>query len=332
MAVTTFLSGLPAILGIVGFFAYLWAGQYRVGGQLMTSIVEKLRAAPNLSTENLGSMTPARIEKMVKEDSSVRRLVNDQDIRTIRLIVVLQYVLTTIVLLVCAALVGIGIWLISRPEPLSIVPHVPKSALSTEIQQPLVDLDPIQADWDSKGSLENISVFLENIDSNARSVKKSVLADVRNVTFSPEELGKVATSRNYRGKNRIRTVIEWPGKIARSDAVDVAVGVKVQLMIGGTLVTPEGTRSINTLIATIDDSTEQMPPEYCFSVDFAGWNKAGPLVAPLKSCNRKSEVELPFLPQVDWGRHAGLVFNQPDADRLSVRTCIAGVEFADSNC
>lgn len=69
MDVTTFLSGLPAILGIVGFFAYLWAGQYRIGGQLMTSIVEKLRAAANLNTENLASLTPARIEKLMREDA-----------------------------------------------------------------------------------------------------------------------------------------------------------------------------------------------------------------------------------------------------------------------
>jgi hypothetical protein len=125
----------------------------------------------------------------------------------------------------------------------------------------------------------------------------------------------------------MRTVIEWPGKIVRSDAVDLAVGVKVQLMIGGTLVTPDGTRSINTIIATIDDSTEHMPPDYCFAVDFAVWNQVGPLVAPLKSCNRKQEVDLPFLSQVDWGRRVGLVFNQPTADGSFVRTCIAGTEF-----
>lgn len=40
-----FLKGMPAVLGIAGFFVYLWAGQYRIGGDLMKGVVEKLRAA-----------------------------------------------------------------------------------------------------------------------------------------------------------------------------------------------------------------------------------------------------------------------------------------------
>jgi hypothetical protein len=33
MDALTFLKSLPAVLGVVGFFAYLWAGQYRIGGR-----------------------------------------------------------------------------------------------------------------------------------------------------------------------------------------------------------------------------------------------------------------------------------------------------------
>jgi hypothetical protein len=115
-------------------------------------------------------------------------------------------------------------------------------------------------------------------------------------------------------------------------ALDLLVGIKVRLMIGGKLITPERTRPINTLLATIDDSTEHMPPDYCFTVDFAGWNQAGALVAPLKSCNANSEVALPFLSEVDWAHHAGLVFDQPLADRPLARLCIAAPETRESDC
>jgi hypothetical protein len=64
-------------------------------------------------------------------------------------------------------------------------------------------------------------------------------------------LHDVASNRKYRGKNRVRTVVEWSGQAARSDIADILVGIKYRLMIGGALVTPQGGRSINTLVATI---------------------------------------------------------------------------------
>jgi hypothetical protein len=328
----SFLKGLPAILGVVAFFAYLWSGQYRIGGDLMKGIVEKLRATPNVDIQRYGALTPARIERLIQQDTTVRSAVNDQDIKLIRLIVILHNVITIVVLLVCAILIGLGIWLISRPEPLSVIPHSPTAVIEGHADDPLVDLDPLKADWDATGAVDNVSVFLENAESNARTTKKNVLADVHSVEFTADEIQEVASTRDYRGKNRIRTVVEWPGHTVRSGVVELLVGLKVRLMIDGKLVTPDGTRSINTLVATIDDSTEHMPTNYCFTVDFAGWNRSGPLVAPLKACNASSEVELPFLDEIDWTHHAGLVFNEPVADRLLARLCIVGPEYRDRDC
>jgi hypothetical protein len=327
-----FLKGMPAVLGIAGFFVYLWAGQYRIGGDLMKGVVEKLRAAPNVDIKDYASLTPARIGQLIERDVAVRGAVNDQDVRLIRLIVILHNAVTVIVLLVCAALVGLGIWLIARPEPLSIVPRPPVAARGGA-DLVLTDLDAVKVEWDAKGATESTSVFLENVDNNSRTAKKAVLADVRSVTFSADELHDVASNRRFRGKNRVRTVVEWSGQAARSDITDILVGIKYRLMIGGTLITPQGSRSINTLLATIDDSTEQMPREYCFAVDFAGWSRSGSaLVAPLKACNSKSEVNLPFLQQVEWNRQPGLVLNEPLADRPIARLCIASPQRPDNNC
>jgi hypothetical protein len=327
-----FLKGLPAVLGIAGFFVYLWAGQYRIGGDLMKGVVEKLRAAPNVDIKDYASLTPARIGQLIERDSAVRSAVNDQDVKLIRLIVILHNVVTLIVLLVCAALVGLGIWLIARPEPLSIVARPPVAARANA-DLALTDLDQVKVEWDATGLTESVSVFLENVDTNARTGKKAVLADVRSVTFGADDLHDVASNRKYRGKNRVRTVIEWSGQAVRSDIADILVGIKYRLMIGGTLFTPQGSRSINTLLATIDDSTEQMPRDYCFSVDFAGWSRSNAaLVAPLKACNSNAEVNLPFLQQVEWSRPPGLVLGDPLADRPIARLCIAAPQRPDNNC
>lgn len=336
MDALSFLKALPAILGIVGFFAYLWAGQSRIGGDLMSDIVQKLRTAPNVTIQDYTALTPARIAHLIKEDAAVRSALNAEDTKIIRLIIILQSVITVIVLLVCAALVGVGIWLISRPEPLSIVPLPPISALA-EKSEALIDLDPLKAQWEASGTVETITVFLENVDSNARSDKKNISADVRTVEFTPDEVHKVATNREYHGKNRVRTVIEWPGHTVRSVPTDLLVGIRVQLMIGGTFITPEGSRPINHLIATIDDSTEHMPHDYCFTANLVGWRRMNALIAPLRSCNLggekpHGEVDLPFLADIDWNRHVGLTFDQPLVDRSLARLCISAPQLSHNQC
>ena len=111
--------------------------------------------------------------------------------------------------------------------------------------------------------------------------------------------------------------------MAQSEVVDLLVGIRVQLMLGGKLITPGGSQTVNTLMATIDESTEFMPDNYCFQTDFVGWTKTSPFVGGLKSCNQVRHVDVPWLADIDWSRHVGLVFDAPD-DRRIVRTCISG--------
>jgi hypothetical protein len=325
MDALVFLEGLPAALGIAGFFAYIWYGQARIGGDLLSSIVQKLRAAPNLSVEDYSGLTPARIGRLVETDARVRDAVNDQDRSLLRLLIILQHIMTALVLVACAALVSISIWLVTRPEPLTIAPH-PPAPLAERANGALVDLDPIAVEWTSSGTEERVSVFLENVESGGRSVKKTVSSNVRRVVFQPDELRGVLTERRHRRMNRVRSVIEWSGGTKESEAQDLFVGVRITLMLNGRLITPSENRPINTLIATIDDSTEFMPQDYCFTGALAGWSRSGSsLVIALKSCNSKGsyEVQIPELDNVDWNRQAGFVYFGPDDPRL-VRTCITG--------
>lgn len=95
----TFLAALPGVLGVTGFFAYIWVGQTRVGGEIFKKIVDRLRQNPNIQIEHYASLTPARIGKLIDQDVSVRNAVNEQDRQLLRLLIIFQHALTVIVLL-----------------------------------------------------------------------------------------------------------------------------------------------------------------------------------------------------------------------------------------
>lgn len=324
MGIYRFLAGLPAILGVAGFFAYLWVGQSRVGGEMLKRIVTKLRADPNIDIERYGALTPAKLKGLIATDERVRHGVNQGDRDLLRLLIVFQYLLAALVLVVCAALVGVSIWLYARPEPFSLTQVGPKAVAAEALGQ-LVELDPIDVAWTYRGTDQSVSVFLENVDTGDRTAKKTVLASARSVRFAPAELLPVLKDRSFHGKNRVRSVAEWAGGHSASDPQDLLVGIEVDLMLFGRLATPGGqVRDIHTLYATIDRSTENMPHDYRFSGDFVASTKGGPpIVVPLQSDNVDGEVRLPDLSQVDWARPTGFVYGGPDRPEI-VRAKVSG--------
>jgi hypothetical protein len=323
MSVMSFLSGLPALLGIAGFFAYLWVGQSKIGGEILKDIVGKLRTNPNLDLRAYGELSPAKLGKIVESDTRVRDAVNDQDQKLLRLLIVFQHSLTAVVLLVSAALVGLSVWLFTRPQPLSVFAK-PPSAVNKEAEGLLVDLDPIAVQWQSQGVPEPVTVFLENVDTAAQTDKRTIAADIREVIFSPAQVHAVASDRSYHHKNRIRSVVEWSKGKSASQPVDLLVGVNVELALYGKLISASRKQNvIHTLVATIDDSTASIPTDYCFTVDLIGRSQTSPVVIPLKSCNADTEVSIPGLNTLDWRRYPSLVYNSPDDSRI-VRTHVSG--------
>lgn len=323
MSAMSFLGGLPALLGIAGFFAYLWVGQSKIGGDILKDIVGKLRTNPNLDLRAYGDLSPAKLGRIVESDTRVRDAVNDQDQKLLRLLIIFQHSLTVIVLLVSAALVALSVWLFTRPQPLSVLVKAP-SAVNKDADGLLVDLDPIDIEWQSQGVPESVTVYLENVDTQAQSEKRTLAADIRNAVFTAEQVHAVANDRAYHHKNRIRSIIEWSKGKATSQPVDLLVGLDIELALYGRLITPSGRDGvIHTMVATIDDSTATFPTDYCFTADLVGRSSTGPVVIPLKSCNADTQVSIPGLNTLDWRRYPGLVYGGPD-DRRIVRTHVSG--------
>ncbi len=104
----------------------------------------------------------------------------------------------------------------------------PPSGVNKDADGLLVDLDPIGVEWQSQGTPESVTVYLENVDTQAHSEKRTLGADVLNVVFTPEQVHAVATDRLYHHKNRIRTVVEWSKGKSTSQPVEMLVGIDVE--------------------------------------------------------------------------------------------------------
>ncbi|MBV8759856.1 MAG: hypothetical protein JO257_21380 [Deltaproteobacteria bacterium] len=77
------------------------------------------------------------------------------------------------------------------------------------------------------------------------------------------------------------------------------------------------------MLATIDQSTQGIPSDYCFTADLVCYVNAKKTVVPLRACNSDSEVQIPQIDQIDWSKPHGLIYGGPDDPRL-VRTRISG--------
>lgn len=169
--------------------------------------------------------------------------------------------------------------------------------------------------------------MLENINSGHKTIRKSVTSSARLIRFESADLLPVLDNRSYKGSNQVRAIIETSQSTFHSQDVGLLVGIQVSLSIGAKLITPkkgEGIRTINQLIATIDDSTEKMPKNYCFSGDFAALdNSRRPIIQLLKSCNYDNKVSLLKLSEINWNLPHAFIYHGPDNPSI-VRSLIEG--------
>lgn len=197
------------------------------------------------------------------------------------------------------------VWKLAGTRQLSVVPDPPRD-LVPEADGLLVDLDPLAVRWTASGPDANVQVSLENVDSHRRTVAHTLSSNVRAVEFPVEEVRQVATSRAYRGKNRIRAVVEWPGHAAFSSIVDLHVGLDVQLNLFGHVLVADGSeREVHTLFAYIDDSTAPLPDDYCFTANFTYRTSVGSTVQVLRSCHEVGTVTIQDLDRIRWGEGYG---------------------------
>src|SRR5215469_496406 len=108
MSVTSFLAGLPAILGVTGFVIYQVLQQFGRANPIITVIVGKLRvAAPERVPD--GRLSAAAVDRLLRRDDKLRRAISDQDFVLLKKVLNQQFVVAVLVYLICAALCAFGI-------------------------------------------------------------------------------------------------------------------------------------------------------------------------------------------------------------------------------
>lgn len=270
-------------------------------------------------------MSPAKVGNLIKADESVRSAVNEDDGKLLRLLIFLQHILTGLVLLVSASLIACSIWLLTRPQPLSVIVKPPLSN-DAQTENLLVDLFPVKVEWTSSGLDEKVSVYLENVEGGRRTPKKSVSSDVRGVVFQGDEVVQAAMLRGYKQQNEIRAVVEWRNGSSRSEPKAMTVGITVALNLFGKLIEhgEERPEPFHTLFALIDQSTSALPADYRFNGDLVGMMKTGkPFVMPLSSSNDDGSVTIRDPDKIDWFKPLSFVYSGPDDPRI-VKTIVSG--------
>ena len=336
MKLLHFFQSLPAVVGVIAFFAFLWVGQTRLWGKNLREIVLRLRNNPNLDIPAYEKMSALAVLYAVSKDAEVRATVNEQDYRLLKLLSIFQATIIVVVFVVCAGMVIYSVSIfrqdIFRPKPL-LIDGIHIKAIEPEAGGLLVDLDPIQVVWDAQGEEKEVSVFLENTDTKSRTQKKSTISSRRFITFEAAEFRPVLPVREYKGVNHFRAVIETNDNIYKSLRKPIFVGVEVELIVQFLLIGSENRdRKIDLLTASINGWTQEplnshasdLPDNYCISGIFTSQDKSGsPMAQSISTCNEETgirgEIKLDLIDLIDWNKPYKFTYYGP-GDRRLVRT------------
>ena len=84
MSIYAFLSGLPAILGILGFVVYQFLKSNSQGDQITKKIVEKIRSQSPEIASDIQGLSPTQLDKKLELDHDINRLVGKQDYQLLK--------------------------------------------------------------------------------------------------------------------------------------------------------------------------------------------------------------------------------------------------------
>src|SRR5262249_45958176 len=97
MSTLTFLAGLPAILGLVGFVIYSLLRNQLVGGQITRDILAKVRVANPATLPPSGTLTKQQLFELLKSDAALKATVGGQDFLLLQQALRNEFIITVIV-------------------------------------------------------------------------------------------------------------------------------------------------------------------------------------------------------------------------------------------
>jgi hypothetical protein len=225
----SFLSSLPAILGIVGFVIYQILKRSAAEEPVIKAILDKLSYQEPQILDSLKHLNAAQKEKLLKSDYALREKLSEKDREILDKALSQQFKLNLFVYTLCGGLLIAGIVLYLKPKPLQI-DSINIQDTSTNSPDFLVDIDPITITWTSSGEDGQIYVVLENAQTGQQSKRIRALASDGKVKIDPDpywNFDKVLSNRTPNENNRIRAIVYTDRRSFPSKYFEIKVGVKI---------------------------------------------------------------------------------------------------------
>ena len=198
MGVMSFLSALPAVLGLTGFVIYFFLARNRQGDRITQDIVSKLRRdAPASLPPDADKLDAAALERLLSRDKDLQQKVNQDEFAILRSSIRFQFILSLVVYTLCviAFLAGIYMYFFLHPS----ISSISVNSLDPASEGVPVDLDRLAVHWSSKGVPADLRVALKNIDTGEEMNPKKVASIEGVVELSPEEYLPILHNRKHNG-------------------------------------------------------------------------------------------------------------------------------------
>jgi hypothetical protein len=229
MGALSFLSALPAVLGLTGFVIYFFLARNRQGDQITQDIIAKLRRdAPASLPAEPEKLTPAALERLLLRDKDLQQNVNQDEFGLLRSSIRFQFVLSLVVYTLCSLvfLAGIFLYFFFRPS----VSSISVGSLDPASQGIPVDLDRLGVRWSYSGSPTELRVFLKNVDSGDETDPKKVASTEGKVEFSPDDYTGLLHDRKHNGSSRMLVVVRTSDSEFASPEFKLLVGTRITIV------------------------------------------------------------------------------------------------------
>jgi hypothetical protein len=129
MGAYTFLSALPALLGLAGFVLYQLLGANRAGDEITRRIIDKLRSATEANGAPLDQrLTPKQLGRLLEQQQRLRKVVGQHDFVLLKQALSQQFVQTILVYVLTLGFCGWSVYLYAQPPTLIQKPSIQKSS------------------------------------------------------------------------------------------------------------------------------------------------------------------------------------------------------------
>lgn len=229
-----FLAALPALLALAGFVLYQLLGTNRSGDEVTRRIIGKLRQKAPAKIDKDQRLTAGQIERLLLADQELQRLIGEQDFLLLKQALRQQFITSLTVYSLAILFCALSAFLFARQAQAKKelqIDHFSFSSLDTNSAGMPVDIDALEVSWQSLGEPEDVTAYLENVQTRAKTGSVNVPASEHTVRFQPNFYRSILVNRQQGETNQVRAVLQSKRAAFASGVLDLPVGFTVLAVV-----------------------------------------------------------------------------------------------------